>query len=187
MPSRIISEKCRTSRSLDALSDRAERLFWRLMTVADDQGRFEADHRLLLATCFPLKVGIWTPEEMAQARTELAQGSPQDAIPIIQLYEWRSRVLGQFCAFLRHQRRRDSKPKLPAPTDPECILLSAAGCRESPQIAALNEIRESGDESRETRSERRPVVLPVRTGRVGEECPEEVREKLQKIRRGTSV
>ena len=57
MPNRIIRESCTTSPTLDALSDGAERMFWRLTTIADDYGRFDADPRVLLAKCFPLRVG----------------------------------------------------------------------------------------------------------------------------------
>lgn len=46
MPNRIIRDKCRTSISLDKLSFGAECMFWRLTTVADDYGRFEADARI---------------------------------------------------------------------------------------------------------------------------------------------
>ena len=55
MPNRIIRESCRTSETLEQLSGDGERLFWRLVTVADDFGRFEADPRVIRSACFPLR------------------------------------------------------------------------------------------------------------------------------------
>lgn len=54
MPNRTIRESCRTSRTLHKLSAEAERLHWRLVTVADDYGRFNADPAVLKSLCFPL-------------------------------------------------------------------------------------------------------------------------------------
>src|SRR5437899_2293748 len=71
MPSRIIRESATTSRSLNQLSDAGERIFWRLVTVADDHGRFDADPVVLLAKCFPLRAGSWKPSRIEKLRDEL--------------------------------------------------------------------------------------------------------------------
>ena len=52
MPSRLIRECTRTSVSLAHLTDQAERLFWRLITTADDFGRFEADPDIVRNICY---------------------------------------------------------------------------------------------------------------------------------------
>ncbi|HXK15097.1 MAG TPA: hypothetical protein VNH45_11215, partial [Gaiellaceae bacterium] len=49
----MIRNRCRKSRNLIRLTGDAERLFWRLTTVADDTGRFEAAAALILTECFP--------------------------------------------------------------------------------------------------------------------------------------
>ena len=72
MPDRIIRESALSSHTLDGLTDGAERTFWRLIVVADDHGRFDADPRVLLAKCYPLRVGAWKPERLATHRAALA-------------------------------------------------------------------------------------------------------------------
>lgn len=124
MPSRIIRESALTSESLNLLSGEAERMFWRLTIVADDHGRFEADPRVLLARCFPLRVGEIKAAEVEALRDEIA------VTGTIELYEVRGRLYGCFPSWFEHQRRRESKPKYPGPDDP------GAARRESPQLAA---------------------------------------------------
>jgi hypothetical protein len=109
MPSRIIRESARTSPTLDALSAEAERLFWRLITVADDHGRFDADPRVVLALAFPLKVGRLKPATVQRWLVELARA---DAILV---YNVDGRAYGSFPAWAKHQRRPQSRSKFPAP------------------------------------------------------------------------
>ncbi len=109
MPSRIIRESCRTSPNLDQLSDGAERLFWRLTTVADDHGRFDADPRVVLAACFPLKVGNISVETITIFLKEL------ESTQLVRMYEVESRRYGHFVTWQKHQRQRDTKPKHPDP------------------------------------------------------------------------
>ncbi len=112
MPSRIIRESARTSPTLDALSAEAERLFWRLVTVADDHGRFEADPRIVLATAFPLRIGRFEPETVAVWLSELTQAGA------VHLYTIGERTYGRFPTWTRHQRRPQSRSKFPAPEPP---------------------------------------------------------------------
>ena len=117
MPSRIIRESCRTSPNLDQLSDGAERMFWRLTTVCDDYGRFDADPRVLLALCFPLRSGSWKVEKITIWRKELVTHN------LICLYEIGERTYGYFVTWRKWQRARQTKPKFPSPPE------SAATCR----------------------------------------------------------
>lgn len=124
MPSRIIRESALTSRTLNQLSDAAERMFWRLTLVADDHGRFDADPSVLLAKCFPLKVAAIRPVRIEKLRAELV------AAGAIDLYEVDGRLLGHFPKWFDHQRSRPSKSKFPEPPN-----ATAAG-RGSPRAAA---------------------------------------------------
>lgn len=142
MPNRIIHEKATISDTLDALSDGAERMFWRLTTKADDHGRFDADPRVLLAACFPRRVDTLRPAVIEKWRDEMARAE------LIRLYVLGTRIYGEFVTWKDHQRGRESKPKYPAfesgiPYSPQ----SAATRGNSPQSAAR--ARVSGAVSRE--------------------------------------
>lgn len=125
MPNRIIRESCRSSPTLDALSAEAERMFWRLTTVADDYGRFEADPRLLLASCFPLAVDRIKATTVAKWFGELV------ASGAVLAYVVDGRAYGVFRSWAKHQRVRESKPKYPEPLD-----APAAVGGDSPRLAA---------------------------------------------------
>lgn len=109
MPSRIIRDSARTSPTLDQLSDGAERLFWRLTTVADDKGRFEADPRLLLASCFPLKVEVLKVATVADWFAELV------GVGLVQVYEVAGRLYAAFLTWAKYQRVRKYGSKFPEP------------------------------------------------------------------------
>jgi hypothetical protein len=109
MPSRIIRESCRTSPTLDQLTDLEERMFWRLTTVADDHGRFDADPRCLLAACFPLRVGRISPSSVGKCLQAMA------AAGLVVLYNVAGRDYGEFLTWQKHQRVRSVHSKFPAP------------------------------------------------------------------------
>lgn len=71
MPNRIIHESARFIRTLASLSPWAERLFWRMTTVADDFGRFNSEPVIVRATCFPVFPRL-TDEQIEAFLGELA-------------------------------------------------------------------------------------------------------------------
>jgi hypothetical protein len=140
MPNRIIHERACKSPTLDLLSDGAERLFWRLTTQADDQGRFDAEPSLLLACCFPLRVTRMKLDRVTAWLTELA------AAGLVDVYEVGDRSYGAFRTWATWQRGRDSKPKRPDLSEPHAKLISpqlAANGREPPLARACIESRDS--------------------------------------------
>jgi hypothetical protein len=98
MPDRLIVDRARTSPTLDRLSAEEERLFWRLLTVADDDGQFDADPRAVLAAAFPLRVGRWTPQTVARWLGGLV------AARLITIREDGDRQIGTFVSWRRYQR-----------------------------------------------------------------------------------
>jgi len=110
MPNRMIRESCRTSETLDQLSDGAERMFWRLTTVADDYGRFEADPRVLLSMCFPLRVGRLKIERVEHWLKELI------LTEVVDTYRVGGKRYGVFKTWNKHQRVRAQHSKYPPPT-----------------------------------------------------------------------
>jgi hypothetical protein len=146
MPDRIIRDRARRSRTLQQLSDAAERAWWRFTVVCDDYGRFEADPEVLLSACFERKPSGWTEKKMQAVIREWV------AAALVHLY----RIVDDPATYLHaatfhdHQRKRDSKPKFP---DPPCgnSPQLAAKCRDSLPLAAYSESRESlSTERRET-------------------------------------
>ncbi len=110
MPNRFIRESCRSSRNLDRLTDFEERLFWRLLTTADDYGRFMADPELVRAACFPYK--SLSVEKVGSALEGLQSHS------LISLYAVDNRQYGEFVTFEKHQGKpRSRKSKYPERLD----------------------------------------------------------------------
>lgn len=106
----MIRESCRTSETLNQLSAEAERLFWRLTTVADDYGRFEADPRVLLAQCFPLQVGMLKVKAVGRWFQELV------TCGLVTTYDGGGKQLGFFTTWDKHQRIRAQHSKYPPPS-----------------------------------------------------------------------
>jgi hypothetical protein len=69
MPNRILRDYTDSLR-FDGIGAEAERLFIRLLTKADDYGRFHADPRLVGAACFPLEQSI-EPKQITKWLDEL--------------------------------------------------------------------------------------------------------------------
>ena len=119
MPNRIIRESALTSTTLDSLSDGAERFFFRLTLVADDFGRFDADPRVLLAKCFPLKVTRLKLERITKWWLELIECGA------VKAYRVDCRMYGYFPAWSKHQQVRAKTSKYPDPA-------SANTCEQTP-------------------------------------------------------
>jgi len=107
MPNRILRDYTDSLR-FDGISAEGERLFIRLLTKADDYGRFHADPRLVCAACFPLEQSI-EPKHAAKWLAELEQRG------LIVSYH----AEGKHClAIINYgQRLRVSRAKFPPPAD----------------------------------------------------------------------
>lgn len=147
LPNRIIRDSCKTSHSLEKLSSEAERLFWRLVTVADDFGRFEADPVLLLAKCFPLKVQEYKLKDVAKWYAEL------EACEHVQTYVSNCYHYGFFTSWDKHQVTRAKASKYPDP-------VPANICSHLPTYVSVNEKRETRNEV-EKDSHQNPLGLDV--------------------------
>lgn len=119
MPSRIIKETICTSENLAEISAEAERLFWRLVTKADDFGRYYGNPRIIASMCFPL--GPPSDEEVTSWLKELANAdlietyTGDDGKRYVHLTSWN-----------KHQQQRATKSKFPEPTSIDNI------CDQSP-------------------------------------------------------
>src|SRR5690242_611483 len=101
MPTRDIKESCRTSRSLAQVSDFAERLFWRLLTYADDFGRFPADASVVRAQCFSVMIDAVRENRVVNGLMELSKAD------LVRFYDAvDGKQYGFFPTWPKHQRTR---------------------------------------------------------------------------------
>lgn len=154
MPNRMIRESCRTSETLNQLSAEAERLFWRLTTVADDFGRFEADPRVILATCFPLKVGLLKVETVGRWFKELV------ACSLVRTYVSGCKQLAFFVTWEKHQYTRAKTSKYPAPA-------SVSTCEQTPTDSLVVTGSTVVTERHETTESRAPSAPALSSGANG--------------------
>jgi hypothetical protein len=124
MPNRILRDYTDSLR-FDGIGAEAERLFIRLLTKADDYGRFHADPRLVAAACFPLEQSI----ELKQITKWLAELERRGLI-------LRYDAEGKHCLSVINygQRLRNTRYKFPPPEDKDREWLPTG--RDLPQLAA---------------------------------------------------
>lgn len=113
MPNRIIKESICESRGLSEASVFADDLYKRLLTYADDYGRFNADSQIILARLYPREMHIVTIEDIEDALVELI------GVGKIQFYtsNVKKELYGCFPNWGEHQRIRESKKRNPEPDD----------------------------------------------------------------------
>ena len=121
MPNRIIRTGILSSDRVDALSAEAEVFYRRLMSRADDYGRFDGDWRVLRSELYPLRNGTVTREQIENWLAECTKLLPAEQEPLIlQYFVGRKRFL-QITNFMQPLR---SKSRWPSPG--EGNLLAAA-------------------------------------------------------------
>lgn len=110
MPNRIIKESICRSDSIDSLSWFEEVLFYRLIVVCDDYGRFDGRPAVVKGSCFPLKDYI-TKKQIAEALEKLS------TVGLVRGYEVRGKSFLQLTAWEKHQQIRAKNSKYPAPDE----------------------------------------------------------------------
>lgn len=111
MPNRILKESICRSDSIDSLSWFEEVLFYRLIVVCDDYGRFDGRPAVVKGSCFPLKDDI-TKKQISDALKKLSTAG------LVRGYEVRGKSFLQLTAWEEHQQIRAKKSKYPSPDDP---------------------------------------------------------------------
>ena len=128
MPNRIIKETVRTSEEINELNWFEECLFYRLITAADDNGRFDGRAAVIKGALFPLSEKV-TKKAVEDAIAHLVN------VGLLRYYEVNDKPYVLFPTWEKHQRVRNKRSKYPAPNDEN---------DNSPQLAAtrrLNPIR----------------------------------------------
>lgn len=113
MPNRIIKDSINESRGLTSCSFFAQDLYKRLITYADDYGRFNADPQIMVARLYPRELSVVSFEELTEGLIELV------GVEKIKFYtsSGRKEIYGCFPHWEEHQRVRDGKKRLPDPED----------------------------------------------------------------------
>ncbi len=135
MPNRIIKESICRSDSIDSLSWFEEVLFYRLIVVCDDYGRFDGRSAVVKGSCFPLKDDI-TKKQIADALNKLS------TVGLVRGYEVRGKSFLQLTAWEKHQQIRAKNSKYPAP-DETCNQLISDDCNSPRNRESKYENRES--------------------------------------------
>lgn len=119
MAYRGISDTVGRSESLAALSDTAERLYWRLLAHTDPYGRLPGSPAKTRALCFPLL--SWTHDDVGAALAEL------EAVGRVWVYDVEGQACIQVTEFDENQPsefiRRRGKTRIP-----ECPPLKSGSC-----------------------------------------------------------
>jgi hypothetical protein len=171
MPNRIIRESMLTSATLYRLSDPAERLCWRLVVVADDFGRFEADPQIIKAKCFPL----WPDKRLPLTRI-VTTYAELEAADMVRTYIVGGKKYGFFVTWEKYQHRRATTSKFPEPTEENLIPAAANACVQ--MLAYSPEKREARSE--ESRSEESGAGRAPRPAKVQFKIPDSIATALDK-------
>lgn len=118
MPNRILKESICESEGLSECSLFAIDLYKRLITYADDYGRFNSDTMIMRARLYPREYEVVTEEDIINGLIELS------GVHKIEFYEpdvfnqfGKKGVFGVFPNWNEHQRQRETKTKCPDPDD----------------------------------------------------------------------
>jgi len=100
MPTRIIRDGILTSERVNALSPLAELFYRRLMSVADDHGRYTGNLTLIRSSCYPLKIDSVKEDSIKKHLAEcidvgLIVPYTVDAKPYIWLVDFGQRINGK--------------------------------------------------------------------------------------------
>lgn len=136
MPNRIIKESICRSDTINLLKPFEEILFYRLIVVCDDYGRFDGRPEIIKGSCFPLK--DTAVKDIGSALERLAE------VGLVELYKVQGKPVLQLSSWSVHQQIRAKKSKYPAP-DENCNQLISDDCN-------IPRNRESKYENRESYS-----------------------------------
>jgi hypothetical protein len=152
MPNRILKESICRSEEIDSLSWFEEVLFYRLIVICDDYGRYDGRAKIIKGSCFPLK--DVTEKDIDKALEKLSQ------VGLVKVYETDGRPYIQLVTWGEHQRIRNQKSKYPPYTD-ECRLISCGNTKQEESVT--NE--QPSEVAQPIKTEEPPVItLTLNTG-----------------------
>jgi hypothetical protein len=115
MPTRILREGIITSKSVNDLSDGAEKFYRRVMSICDDYGRYYSHAGLLRAACYPRQLDRVSDEHVTGFLAECV------AVGLIFTYGE-----GEYIQIVKFNQQCRSKSKFPEPTENELLNICVA-------------------------------------------------------------
>jgi hypothetical protein len=112
MPNRILKESINDSRGLGRASPFAQDLYKRLITYADDYGRFNTDLDIMRARLYARELEAVSPLELLESITELVG---EGKIKIYTTSNHKGDLYGYFPNWKDHNRIRNTRAKFPEP------------------------------------------------------------------------
>ena len=143
MPNRIIKESICRSDTINLLKPFEEVLFYRLIVVCDDYGRFDGRPEIIKGSCFPLK--DTAVKDIGTSLKRLVE------VGLVELYEVHGKPVLQLSTWSEHQQIRAKKSKYPAP-DETCNQLISDDCNSPRNRESKYDNRESYSRGENTRA-----------------------------------
>lgn len=143
MPNRIIKESICRSDSIDSLTWFEEVLFYRLIVVCDDFGRFDGRPAIIKGSCFPLK-DIRT-DQIEKALAKLSTAG------MVCRYETNGKPYLQLTAWEQHQQIRAKKSKYPEFTG-ECTQIEKPDNNCNQMLSIVPVIQSNPNPNRNTKN-----------------------------------
>lgn len=139
MPDRIVRASILDSKAFNELSDEAEVLYRRLLSVVDDFGCYEADPELIQAKCFWRKVESWPTERITAGLSDICKPTNADGSVLMRLYI----ALGKrLLRIYKLGKPRARKLRYPLPEGDTCghLPTDACTCMQTPTSANIRNI-----------------------------------------------
>lgn len=149
MPNRIIKESICRSDTINLLKPFEEVLFYRLIVVCDDYGRFDGRPEIIKGSCFPLK--DTAVKDIGTSLKRLVE------VGLVELYEVHGKPVLQLSTWSEHQQIRAKKSKYPAP-DETCNQLISDDCNSHRNRESRIENRESYSRDENARARAKTAI-----------------------------
>lgn len=120
MPNRILKESICTNEQIDGLTAFEETVFYRLIVICDDFGRFDGRISVLKGRMFPLRDDKLKTEALEKAMKSLVQAG------LVKFYKAEGKPYLHLTGWERNQQRRAKFSKFPAPEDADPEELPAS-------------------------------------------------------------
>ena len=125
MPTRILREGIISSEKVNALSEKGELFYRKLMSVADDYGRFFSNPISILGACYPLRPSVCEADVKQMLNECITAG-------LVVIYGG-----GKYIVILNFGQQTRSKSKFPQPTDNDLLIKCEANVKQMSSLVGV--------------------------------------------------